>query len=157
MENIGLQDSLLSRFDLLFIMLDQMDPEQDREISDHVLRMHRYRTPGEQDGDGEAMRKVRKGREPKQRPLSQAQPRQWQMSAMSGFMLKMVLHSWPPLFAYCRLGVFCPFLGLGMPLSIFRVSGGSTFLICRLHISVWSLPCESFFPCLVNLSSLSVL
>lgn len=52
MENIGLQDSLLSRFDLLFIMLDQMDPEQDREISDHVLRMHRYRGVGEQDGDG---------------------------------------------------------------------------------------------------------
>ncbi|XP_075717006.1 DNA replication licensing factor MCM3 [Rhinoderma darwinii] len=51
MENIGLQDSLLSRFDLLFIMLDQMDPEQDREISDHVLRMHRYRGVGEQDGD----------------------------------------------------------------------------------------------------------
>ncbi|XP_066553734.1 DNA replication licensing factor MCM3 [Amia ocellicauda] len=50
MENIGLQDSLLSRFDLLFIMLDQMDPELDREISDHVLRMHRYRNPGEQDG-----------------------------------------------------------------------------------------------------------
>uniref|UniRef100_A0A8C1I7F0 DNA replication licensing factor MCM3 n=1 Tax=Cyprinus carpio TaxID=7962 RepID=A0A8C1I7F0_CYPCA len=48
--NIGLQDSLLSRFDLLFIMLDQMDPEQDREISDHVLRMHRYRDPHEQDG-----------------------------------------------------------------------------------------------------------
>ncbi|XP_023662415.1 DNA replication licensing factor MCM3 [Paramormyrops kingsleyae] len=50
MENIGLQDSLLSRFDLLFIVLDQMDPEQDRDISDHVLRMHRYRNPGEQDG-----------------------------------------------------------------------------------------------------------
>nr|XP_046229752.1 DNA replication licensing factor MCM3 [Scatophagus argus] len=50
MENIGLQDSLLSRFDLLFIVLDQMDPEQDREISDHVLRMHRYRDPRELEG-----------------------------------------------------------------------------------------------------------
>lgn len=54
MENIGLQDSLLSRFDLLFIVLDQMDPEQDREISDHVLRMHRYRDPREQEGAGAA-------------------------------------------------------------------------------------------------------
>ncbi|XP_073439830.1 maternal DNA replication licensing factor mcm3 [Dendrobates tinctorius] len=50
MENIGLQDSLLSRFDLLFIVLDQMDADNDREIADHVLRIHRYRTPGEQDG-----------------------------------------------------------------------------------------------------------
>uniref|UniRef100_A0A8C5QKZ0 DNA replication licensing factor MCM3 n=1 Tax=Leptobrachium leishanense TaxID=445787 RepID=A0A8C5QKZ0_9ANUR len=50
MENIGLQDSLLSRFDLLFIVLDQMDADSDRQIADHVLRMHRYRTPGEQDG-----------------------------------------------------------------------------------------------------------
>ncbi|XP_045917192.1 DNA replication licensing factor MCM3 [Micropterus dolomieu] len=55
MENIGLQDSLLSRFDLLFIVLDQMDPEQDREISDHVLRMHRYRNPREQEGEAMAL------------------------------------------------------------------------------------------------------
>lgn len=51
MDNIGMQDSLLSRFDLLFIVLDQMDPENDRKISDHVLRMHRYRKPGEQEGE----------------------------------------------------------------------------------------------------------
>lgn len=29
-----------------------MDPENDRKISDHVLRMHRYRKPGEQEGEG---------------------------------------------------------------------------------------------------------
>ncbi|XP_066982092.1 zygotic DNA replication licensing factor mcm3 [Macrobrachium rosenbergii] len=51
MENIGLQDSLLSRFDCLFIMLDIADPESDRMISDHVVRMHRYRAAHEQDGE----------------------------------------------------------------------------------------------------------
>ncbi|XP_020289974.1 DNA replication licensing factor Mcm3 [Pseudomyrmex gracilis] len=51
MENIGLQDSLLSRFDLLFVMLDVQDSDQDHVISDHVVRMHRYRNPSEQDGE----------------------------------------------------------------------------------------------------------
>lgn len=51
MENIGLQDSLLSRFDLLFVLLDVADSDQDEMISDFVVRMHRYRNPKEQDGD----------------------------------------------------------------------------------------------------------
>lgn len=45
-DNIGLPDSLLSRFDLLFIVLDQMDPTLDRRISEHVVRSHQYRRPG---------------------------------------------------------------------------------------------------------------
>jgi DNA replication licensing factor MCM3 len=51
MENIGLQDSLLSRFDLLFVVLDSVDEDHDLMISDHVVRMHRYRNPTEQDGE----------------------------------------------------------------------------------------------------------
>ncbi|PAA55316.1 hypothetical protein BOX15_Mlig023136g1 [Macrostomum lignano] len=51
MDNIGMQDSLLSRFDLLFVVLDRMDPASDRMIAEHVLRMHKYRSPLEQEGE----------------------------------------------------------------------------------------------------------
>eukprot|EP00826_Nyctotherus_ovalis_P057129 TRINITY_DN7802_c0_g1_i6.p1 TRINITY_DN7802_c0_g1~~TRINITY_DN7802_c0_g1_i6.p1 ORF type:complete len:835 (+),score=216.53 TRINITY_DN7802_c0_g1_i6:82-2505(+) len=42
-KNIGLADSLLSRFDLLFITLDKKDPVKDREIARRVIINHRYK------------------------------------------------------------------------------------------------------------------
>ena len=49
-KNIALPDSLLSRFDLLFVVTDDIEDAKDRMVSEHVLRMHRYRQPGTEEG-----------------------------------------------------------------------------------------------------------
>ncbi|GKZ23993.1 MCM DNA helicase complex subunit [Aspergillus brasiliensis] len=49
-KNIALPDSLLSRFDLLFVVTDDIEDSKDRMVSEHVLRMHRYRQPGTEEG-----------------------------------------------------------------------------------------------------------
>eukprot|EP01138_Halocafeteria_seosinensis_P007082 gb/GECG01007242.1/.p1 GENE.gb/GECG01007242.1/~~gb/GECG01007242.1/.p1 ORF type:complete len:869 (+),score=162.56 gb/GECG01007242.1/:1-2607(+) len=46
--NVNLPDSLLSRFDLLFIVIDDLNPERDTAIADHVLRTHRYVKAGQE-------------------------------------------------------------------------------------------------------------
>ena len=50
MENIGMQDSLLSRFDLIFVLLDEHDIDRDRMLAENVIKLQSYRTPGEPDG-----------------------------------------------------------------------------------------------------------
>ncbi|CAJ0563339.1 unnamed protein product, partial [Mesorhabditis spiculigera] len=50
MENINMQDSLLSRFDLVFVMRDEHDCDRDRNVAEQVIKMHRYRAKGEPDG-----------------------------------------------------------------------------------------------------------
>lgn len=46
-KNINLPDSLLSRFDLLFVVLDNMDANRDKAIAEHVVHQHLYRAPGD--------------------------------------------------------------------------------------------------------------
>ena len=42
-------DSLLSRFDLLFIVLDNIDAKSDQQVADHVLSSHQCRLEGAPD------------------------------------------------------------------------------------------------------------
>ena len=50
-QNIALPDSLLSRFDLLFIVTDDINDERDRKISEHVMNMHRFIPQGYAEGE----------------------------------------------------------------------------------------------------------
>ncbi|KAK6098174.1 hypothetical protein BDV3_004456 [Batrachochytrium dendrobatidis] len=49
-ENITLPDSLLSRFDLVFVVLDKTDNTFNRAISDHITRIHRFIPEGVEEG-----------------------------------------------------------------------------------------------------------
>lgn len=42
-KNIGLPDTLLSRFDLLFVVLDEKDSAVDKKIAERVIRNHSFR------------------------------------------------------------------------------------------------------------------
>ena len=47
-DNINLPVTLLSRFDLLFIMRDTPEPDSDGRMSDHILTLHRMKAPPEE-------------------------------------------------------------------------------------------------------------
>ena len=60
-ENIGLPDSLLSRFDLLFVVLDEKNPVQDAKVADRVILNHTYRSEEELKSGDDKTNVLKKG------------------------------------------------------------------------------------------------
>ena len=57
-ENINLPVTILSRFDLIFVLRDQPEEERDSKLAEHILKLHRYsRTPVKPPIDLELLRK----------------------------------------------------------------------------------------------------
>merc|ERR1719235_3108598 len=53
-ENIDLPAALLSRFDLLFLLLDTVDADKDKNLAMHVCKVHtNYGGPGKSEKDGQ--------------------------------------------------------------------------------------------------------
>lgn len=43
MENTKISNAILSRFDLIFLMLDKPDPHRDKKLSEHIMSMHSHK------------------------------------------------------------------------------------------------------------------
>ena len=39
-DNIKISNAILSRFDLIFLLLDKPDPDRDLKLSSHIMKIH---------------------------------------------------------------------------------------------------------------------
>ena len=46
-ENINLPQALLSRFDILFLLMDKVNPEMDYNLAKHVTYVHQFKAAPE--------------------------------------------------------------------------------------------------------------
>ena len=52
-DNLKMKSALLSRFDLVFILVDKPNVNHDKNISEHILRLHRQVNGNSGGGGGE--------------------------------------------------------------------------------------------------------
>ncbi|KAH9258558.1 hypothetical protein BASA81_003060 [Batrachochytrium salamandrivorans] len=56
--NLTIGAAIMSRFDLFFVVLDEVDEINDRAIADHILQVHQRRTRGEDDDDNDNSNRI---------------------------------------------------------------------------------------------------
>ena len=52
-DNTKISNAILSRFDLIFLLVDKPDPDRDRKLAEHIMKIHnknrKRRVPGDRD------------------------------------------------------------------------------------------------------------
>lgn len=56
MENTKISNAILSRFDLIFLMVDKPDPERDRKLTEHIMAIHNKNRKKVTEGERKLMR-----------------------------------------------------------------------------------------------------
>lgn len=77
-ENLKMNSALLSRFDLVFILLDKPDKEMDKFISDHIMKVHGNKLRNKKPGSKRwGIKKEERRFIPSHIPLLPISPRLW--------------------------------------------------------------------------------
>jgi DNA helicase MCM8 len=53
-DNTKISNAILSRFDLIFLLVDKPDPERDRKLVEHIMKIHNNKRKRKLDDDGKA-------------------------------------------------------------------------------------------------------
>ena len=56
-DNTKISNAILSRFDLIFLLVDKADPERDRKLAEHIMKIHNAKRKRRMDEDGNINKK----------------------------------------------------------------------------------------------------
>lgn len=55
-DNTKISNAILSRFDLIFLLVDKPDPERDRKLAEHIMKIHNNKRKRRVEEDGTSQR-----------------------------------------------------------------------------------------------------
>ena len=53
-DNTKISSAILSRFDLIFLLVDKPDPERDKKLAEHIMKIHNNKRKRKLDSEGVA-------------------------------------------------------------------------------------------------------
>lgn len=57
-DNTKISNAILSRFDLIFLLVDKPDPERDRKLAEHIMKIHNKKRKRKLEDEPKAINKL---------------------------------------------------------------------------------------------------